>query len=297
MSWLLFLDESGHDHRATPYEVRGGFAIRDSELWPFMQEWRRLERDCFGANLSEYGKEMKGCKLLDKDRFKWASQSDPIPDDSRRRLCRSFFAKGQQKRSPGWDEFTAYGQASLEMARGTFQILRDRGAKLFASAIPRGVEKPDTFEAQEFLRKDHVFLLERYFYYLEQCGEYGLFVMDETDKAEDRRFIRKLEAYFERTQSGRLRTRWIVPTLFFVSSDLAAPIQAADVCIYCVNWGFRKPSVGMAGQTREEIVAEFGPWLDQLQFKGECPRSDGQIVPTFGVVYVPDPYSSRAEKN
>jgi hypothetical protein len=27
MSWLLFLDESGHDHKNTPYEVRGGFAI------------------------------------------------------------------------------------------------------------------------------------------------------------------------------------------------------------------------------------------------------------------------------
>ncbi len=27
MSWLLFLDESGHDHRQLPYEVRGGIAL------------------------------------------------------------------------------------------------------------------------------------------------------------------------------------------------------------------------------------------------------------------------------
>lgn len=26
MSWLLFLDESGHDHKQIPYEVRGGIA-------------------------------------------------------------------------------------------------------------------------------------------------------------------------------------------------------------------------------------------------------------------------------
>jgi hypothetical protein len=295
MSWLLFMDESGHDHRTTPYEVRGGFAIRDSEIWPFMQEWRRLERDCFGGNLSGYGKELKGCKLLDKDRFKWESQSHPLPDESRRRLCRSFLSKGQERKKPTRDEFTAYGQASLEMARGIFQILRDRRAVLFASAIPREVEKPDTFEAQEFLRKDHVFLLERYYYHLQQCREYGLIVMDETDKAEDRTFVRKLEAYFEKTTTGRLRTKWIVPTPFFVSSDMAAPIQAADVCIYCINWGFRKPSIGMDGQVREEIADEFGPWLDQLQFEGMCEREDGQSVSSFGVVYVPDPYTSRVQ--
>ncbi len=30
MAWLLFLDESGHDHKQMPYEVRGGVAIQDS---------------------------------------------------------------------------------------------------------------------------------------------------------------------------------------------------------------------------------------------------------------------------
>ena len=28
MAWLLFLDESGHDHKQMPYEVRGGIALR-----------------------------------------------------------------------------------------------------------------------------------------------------------------------------------------------------------------------------------------------------------------------------
>jgi len=37
MSWLLFLDESGHDHKTTPYEVRGGVAIHAGELWPFVR--------------------------------------------------------------------------------------------------------------------------------------------------------------------------------------------------------------------------------------------------------------------
>ena len=33
---LLFLDESGTDHRASPYEVTGGIAIAESDLWPFI---------------------------------------------------------------------------------------------------------------------------------------------------------------------------------------------------------------------------------------------------------------------
>ncbi|HTU89082.1 MAG TPA: hypothetical protein VMF69_03195 [Gemmataceae bacterium] len=35
MAWLLFLDESGHDHKQMPYEVRGGIAFQDSQLWSF----------------------------------------------------------------------------------------------------------------------------------------------------------------------------------------------------------------------------------------------------------------------
>lgn len=294
MSFLLFMDESGHDHKVMPYEVRGGFAIRDAALWPFIQDVRRLERDCFGANLSDYRKELKGCKLLDKDRIRWASLDGPLPDDSRRSLCRSFLTKGQEKKTPSREEFLAYGQACMEMARGVFQVLRDRDARLFASAIPRGTSKPDTDAAQDFLRKDHVFLLERYYYYLKQQREYGLIVMDETDKQQDRGFVRKLEAYFEKTQTGRLRTEWIVPTPFFVSSDMAAPVQVADICIYCINWGFRKPSVGMNGTVRKEIAEEFEPWLDQLQFQGDCEKN-GQTFHTFGVVYVPDPYTSRGQ--
>src|SRR5438105_8793160 len=84
MSWLLFIDESGHDHKTTPLEVRGGVAIHVSKLWSFIQSWQRLELDCFGARLIDYGKEGKGAKLLDKDRFKWAAQCARMSDDDRR---------------------------------------------------------------------------------------------------------------------------------------------------------------------------------------------------------------------
>jgi hypothetical protein len=36
MAWFLFMDESGHDHKQMPYEVRGGFAIAEDRLWPLL---------------------------------------------------------------------------------------------------------------------------------------------------------------------------------------------------------------------------------------------------------------------
>ena len=69
MAWLFFIDESGHDHRTTPYEVRGGFGIHVGRLWPFVQDMQRLEVDCFGCRLHTYGKEIKGSTLVDRKRF------------------------------------------------------------------------------------------------------------------------------------------------------------------------------------------------------------------------------------
>ena len=177
MSWLLFLDESGHDHKSMPYEVRGGVALHASRLWPFVEGMQKLEFGAFGAVLHEFRTELKGCKLLDKDRILWAAQDPPMSDEERRKNCRGFLTKGLEKKVPSRREFTAYGQACLEMATGTFQLLHDYGARLFAAAIPRSVAKPPSHEARDFLRKDHVFLLERYFYLLEQEQQHGLLVL------------------------------------------------------------------------------------------------------------------------
>jgi hypothetical protein len=292
MSYLLFLDESGHDHRTMPYEVRGGVALQASELWPFVQAVQRLELASFGTTLHQFRTELKGCKLLDKDRFKWAAQAAPMPGEERRKHCRGFLTKGLEKKPPRRLEFTAYGQASLEMATGMFELLRQHKARLFAAAIPRSIIRPDTYEAEEYLRKDQVFLLERYFYFLEQEQQHGLLVMDEVEKAEDRRFVRRLEAYFQKTRIGRYRSAWIVPAPFFVSSDMTYPIQAADLAIYCLNWGFRLPGRGMDAPVRKEIAEDYSRWLAELQFRGEGSR-DGAVYDSYGIVFVPDPYEAR----
>ena len=286
----MFLDESGHDHRHMPYEVRGGVALDVSRLWPLVRAMQQLELASFGCELSLYRKELKGSTLLDRKRFRFAQQAGPMPDGERRKHARGFLTKGLERKSPSRDEFTAYGQACLEMARGTFQLLNDHRAVLFAAAIPRNVKKPLTDTAEEYLRKDQVFLLERFFYHLEAEQQHGILVMDEVEKIEDRRFVRRMERYFTKTDNGRYRTTWIVPTPFFVASDLTYAVQAADLCIYCVNWGFRVEAIGMTAPSRTEIESQFGPWLGRLQFHGQGYR-DGNVFETFGIVFVPNPYA------
>jgi len=292
MSMLLCLDESGHDHRNMPYEIHGGIAIHAKRLWPFVQAIMTLEEACFGDRLSRFRKEIKGSHLLDKDRFKWARQSESIPAAERRTHCLSFLNKGLNKQPPTRIEFTAYGQASLSMARGIFDLLAAHDAFVFACVIPKNVSKPPLDREPDLLRKDLVFLLERYYYLLEMRNEPGLIVLDETEKIQDRRFVRMLERYFQETVTGRYRSTRIVPSPFFVSSDMAYPVQVADVVIYALNWGFRLPKFGMTSPVRPEIAEEFSGLIGKLQFRGEGYR-DGNVFPTFGIVYVPDLYTAR----
>jgi hypothetical protein len=288
MAWLLFLDESGHDHKQMPYEVRGGIAVQDCQLWPFALAMQRLERDSFGCSLAEYQKELKGSTLLDKKRFKFANQGTAMTSAARQKHCRAFLTKGLQKATPTSEEFCAYGQACIEMARGMFQLLRDHKALLFASAIPRGTGKVRGSPMADYLRKDHVFLLERFFYFLEEQKQNGLLVLDAVEKTSDWKFVRQMEAYFTKTATGRYRTHWIVPTPFFVSSDMTYPVQAADLCIYCVNWCFRLPSQGMNEPVRDEIRFEFFDWLRDLQYHGAGYR-DGEVFESWGIFFVPNP--------
>jgi hypothetical protein len=289
MSWLLFLDESGHDHKQLPYEVRGGVALHASRLWPFVRAAAQLELDCFGCPLSLYKREIKGSTLLDRKRFKFAGQEAPMPDEARRKHCRAFLTKGLDHANPTRAEFTAYGQACLQMADGLFQLLQEQEAVLFASAIPTSARRTSGTAADELLRRDHVFLFERFFYLLEEKREHGLLVFDETDKTEDRRFVKRMERYFTRTMKGRYRTAWIVPTPFFVASDMTYAVQAADMCIYCVNWGFRLPTRGMDAPVRTEIAERYGPWLNRLQYRGQT-EAHGRMVDSYGIVYVSEPY-------
>lgn len=129
MSYLLFIDESGHDHRNVPYEVRGGLAIHASRLWSFVSAMKSSEESIYGDALHRHGTEIKGHKLLDKDRFKWAAQDEEMDSVARRKHALAFLnTRTDPTKNPRRREFTAYGQASLAMTRSIFKLLRDHEA-------------------------------------------------------------------------------------------------------------------------------------------------------------------------
>ena len=105
MAWLLLLDESGHDHKQIPYEVRGGIALQNAQLWPFTRAVQQLERIAFGCALHEFQKELKGSTLLDRKRFKFANQAPPMPEAERQKHTRAFLMKGVQKIEPTSSEY------------------------------------------------------------------------------------------------------------------------------------------------------------------------------------------------
>jgi hypothetical protein len=160
-----------------------------------------------------------------------------------------------------------------------------------AAIIPCEANRPNTAIVDGFLRKDHVFMLERYFYHLDGEQQTGLLVMDETDKALDRRFVLQMERYFTKTALGQKRSKWIVPAPFFVSSDMAYPVQAADVCLYCINCAVRI-NQDMVQPVRQEIADEFRQKIMDLQWQGIVDTHEGEYR-NFGIVYVPDPYTAR----
>ncbi len=292
MSWLLFMDESGHDHKNTPLEVRGGIAIHASRVWGFVQDFQQCERNTFGFQLSERGMELKGSKLLERKRCRWANQEAELSDAERRNGVNRFVTKSQQQGAWRERDCTAYGQACRLMARTTFLLLKKHEATIFASVIPRGARPPKDYQFNDYLRKDHIFMQERFFWFLERKRECGLFVMDQTEKQNDKRYIKRLHNYYTKTQKGQQRSKWIVPSPMFVDSELSPGVQAADLCLYCINWGFRSPQWNFKGDTRDDIHTQYAGLCGDLQYRGTAPDGEGSHQ-QFGIVYVPDPFTGR----
>ncbi len=72
---------------------------------------------------------------------------------------------------------------------------------------------------------------------------------------------------------------------------MAYGVQVADLCIYCLNWGWRLPEQNMDRPTRPEIEP-FVWLLGKVMWHGSGYR-DGKVFATHSTVYVPDPYEPR----
>ena len=158
------------------------------------------EKDHFGDYLREiHGGEMKAKKLLKPDRFQEAQRPVPIaPDDciamANSLLRKGKASKGQPTNNPTFLEIVAFSRKVLEFVHTVLDIAAGFSVQVFASVVDQDAPKPEPGR----LRKDYVYLFERYFYFLETlpARERGLIVFDELDKAQSHVLLQQVAAYF-----------------------------------------------------------------------------------------------------
>jgi hypothetical protein len=288
---LLFVDESGNDHKESPYEILAGIAIQEQDLWNLVQAVQKIELEIFGVRLAEVNVEMKGKKLLKSKVFRHAGQADPFDDlEERRTLCAEFLRKGHREESGGEieprsrREFTAYGQCVLDFVCRIYEICAAYRVKVFASIV----EPTAPRLVSNFLRKDYSYLFQRFFYFLEDTSPtaMGIVVFDELEKNQCRILIDQMERYFQNTRRGVVRSERIIPEPFFVHSDLTTAIQLVDIMAYSLNWGLRLKK--MTKPTRPEME-KFGKYVLNLEYIRDRQDSEsGRGHPIYGITYIND---------
>jgi len=287
------MDESGHDHRNLPYEVRGGICIDVGQVWEFTARMKQLETSCFGDCLSNYGSEIKGTKLLEKKRFTWAAGGPPVDPTERRKLSRGFLARTAKGQDAPKEMWWAYGQSSLEMAKGIVRLAQVMKCKVFASLVPKGRAVKPAEIPDDYVRKDLAFLFERYFYFLDERGSNGLLVLDETNRTDDRRYLKRIERYFASHEMGKEHAKRILPSPLFIGSEMSYPIQAADVLIYMIATAYRPRGSNMNAESRADVVGLVGKLLPSLAFKTVRSRGSAATFQSESVFLIDEPWSKK----
>lgn len=289
---LLFVDESGHDHGPMPYEVLAGVAIAEDNVWNLVKAIRAAEKECFGDYLRNLRfTELKAKKLLKRKRFKSAERPLEIPKQELGDLARQCLLKGLAASDEGRDgsgaterELVAYSRCVIDFVNEVLDVAARHSVQVMAVVTDIAAPRPPA----GLLRKDYVYLFERYFYLLETLPprERGLVVFDELEKTKAHLLIQQMAAYFLGTQTGKYRSSRVVPEPFFVHSDLTTGVFLADLTAYVLGWAWRLNR--MTGPRRNELVG-FADKLHDMQFRGEKPLPGGAgIIPLNGIVHLGD---------
>ena len=254
MAYFLFVDESGHDQTASPYEVLAGIAVEDRDLWNLIDAIKDVENRTFGIRYSRLKGEVKGKKFLKRKVFRHAEQTPAIPAEERRDLARAGLEDGAAVTG---HQLTALAQAKLAFVQEVLDLCARFHCVAFASIVDRAAPRP----VADVLRKDYAYLFERFFYFLEDRGPtvQGAVVFDELEKTQSKILLHQMEEYFLRTARGRVRSRQVIPQPFFVHSDLTTLVQVADLLAYITAWGFRVP-----GLLEAPARPELAPFADQV---------------------------------
>jgi hypothetical protein len=273
MSYILFIDESGHDGKLSPYEVLAGVSVEDRELWNLITAIQQIEIECFGRRYSEGASELKGKKILKAKVFRHAMSRPEFEPEDRRRLAKLALDRGD---IANIEQLAALGQAKIDFVRRTLTLCSQHRCRAFASIVPTNAPRPVT---GEHLRKDYSYLFQRFFYFLEDVSpeSLGFVVFDEIEKSKSHLLINQMFKYFRETTTGRTRAGRIIPEPFFVHSELTTAIQLADLVAYILAWGVRFGP--MAPPARPELN-ELGTLVMNLRHRSVRELNGN---PNFGV--------------
>lgn len=269
---LLFIDESGQDHKHMPCEVLAGVAVAEENYWNMIRAIRGAEQKHFGGYLRDLRTtEVKARRLLKRKCFRLADQNYRIESDELPRLANQCLKKGLAARNgTGGNitakELTGYSRSVLNFVNEVLDIAASHDVKIFASVVDAQTAR----QKQNMLQKDFVFLFERYFYFLKEVR--GLVVFDELEKSQAQRLIQQMASYFLGTRNGQFRSSRIIPEPFFVDSALTTGIFLADLAAYVIGWSWRLKR--MPQEARDELKP-FANKLHDMQFIGEKPKRDG----------------------
>lgn len=278
MAYFLFVDESGQDHRESPYEVLAGMAIEDRDLWNLVIALQEAEFRIFGRRYSSGNRELKAKKLLKVKTFKQAGLPLDVSEDELRILAKRCLDFGELANKR---ETAALAKAKLQYIREAFDICARYRCKSFASIVSKNSPAPNP----NLLRKDYVYLFERFFYFLEDKNSSlaGIIVFDELEKSRSHILLNQMDNYFKHTQRGNQRASQIIPEPFFVHSDLTTGIQLADLVAYITSWGIR--FAGMTEPSRPELQ-EFAEQIKRMRYKTvrEIGDNPEYVIWSFAVI-------------
>ena len=286
MAHILFVDESGTDGKTYNRESLAGLVVPDYNLWCLVRSISDLENKIFGTDVLSQGSELKGKKLLKKKVFKhlkYQAMSTDLKDlDIRRNLTRQCLQGGKHNSSR--EHLKALALSKIEFVKSAISLLKEHGCRVIGTVIQSGVKKPTK---DDYLRKDYVYLFERFYYDL-RCiseNEQGFLVLDEFDKKLSDKLLNQVQSYFIRTETGKQRASQVVPDPFFVHSDLTKCVQIVDIFAYLFIASYELPVVDCPGIMREEEeMVELAKMTNSYLVQNYPLQESNKTA--FGVTYI-----------
>ena len=288
MAWFLFIDESGHDRVASPYEVLAGVAIQDRLLRDLIGRLHDAETGTFGRRYSDGHRELKGSLLLKRKVFRHRNLNARFDPADVPNLARAALDDGPSATAP---MLKALAQAKLDYVASVFDTCAQLGCRAFASIVETDARPT----AGGGLRKDYAYLFERFFYFLEDNApdQQGVVVFDELEKSKSHLLIDQMHRYFAHTAVGQHRASRIIPEPFFVHSDLTTGVQIADLVAYVISWGFRMPR--MTKPAREEL-SPFADRIARLRYRAVRERLGNPEFEIWSFAHITD-LRTQAERD